>query len=202
MVVISEGRKKCKKTAKLADVFVRWEGATYSSKTFLLQFFVVVFMFIHYHTTFWSKFSLICSWFLGFLWVSLSLTLPCNYKISLLYFYKHLIAKPKNEDTTQFSFDFTRDKRSYKVWYLRWTSIFVFVNSHGMTYRNSLNVLVWKFCGKTQFPQSFGRLTRNSAETVPFHKVFTPWNKVRFPQSHHTMKQGEISTKSSHHETR
>ena len=37
----------------------------------------------------------------------------------------------------------------------------------------SPNFLVWKFCGKTQFPYSFGRTIRNYAETVPFHKIFT-----------------------------
>ena len=40
----------------------------------------------------------------------------------------------------------------------------------------SPNFLVWKFCGKEQFPHSFGRFPRNYAETVPFHKVPTPGN--------------------------
>ena len=40
----------------------------------------------------------------------------------------------------------------------------------------SPNYLVWKLCGKTQFPQSFGRIAGNSAETVPFHKISTPGN--------------------------
>ena len=31
-----------------------------------------------------------------------------------------------------------------------------------------------KFCGKTQSPHSFGRIVRNYAETVPFHKIYTP----------------------------
>ena len=34
------------------------------------------------------------------------------------------------------------------------------------------NFLVYKFCGKAQFPLRFGRIARNSAETVPFHKTF------------------------------
>ena len=35
----------------------------------------------------------------------------------------------------------------------------------------SRNFLVWKFCGKAQFPHSFKRLARNYVETVPFHKI-------------------------------
>ena len=40
--------------------------------------------------------------------------------------------------------------------------------------------MVWKFCGKAQFPHSFGQFTRNYAETA-------------FPQNFHTMKLGEIT---------
>ena len=40
----------------------------------------------------------------------------------------------------------------------------------------SSNFLVWKFCGKAQFPHSFGRFARNYAETVPFHEISTPGN--------------------------
>ena len=36
--------------------------------------------------------------------------------------------------------------------------------------------LVWKFCGKEQFPHSFGRFARNYAETVPLHKISIPGN--------------------------
>ena len=43
----------------------------------------------------------------------------------------------------------------------------------------SPNFLAWKFCGKAQFSDSFGRLTRNYAETVPFHKILTPGNQVK-----------------------
>ena len=45
----------------------------------------------------------------------------------------------------------------------------------------SPNFLLWKLCKKAQFPRSFGRIARNYAETVPFHKVF------------HTRKLGEIT---------
>ena len=41
----------------------------------------------------------------------------------------------------------------------------------------SPNFLVWKFCGKAQFPNSFGKLCRNCA----------------FPQNFHTRKLGEIT---------
>ena len=42
-----------------------------------------------------------------------------------------------------------------------------------------LDFLVWKFCGKAQFPHSFGRITRNNAETVSFRKISTPRNQVK-----------------------
>ena len=35
----------------------------------------------------------------------------------------------------------------------------------------SPNFLEWKFCGKAHLPHSFGQITRNSAETVPFYKI-------------------------------
>ena len=47
------------------------------------------------------------------------------------------------------------------------------------TAKNTLippNFLVWKFCGKAQFPQSFGQFTQNHAETVPLHKISKPEN--------------------------
>ena len=44
----------------------------------------------------------------------------------------------------------------------------------------SPDFLVWKFCGKAQFPYSFGRFARNCAETA-------------FPQNFHTSKSGEIT---------
>ena len=42
----------------------------------------------------------------------------------------------------------------------------------------SPNFMVWKFCGKAQFPHSFGRFARNYAETVPFHKF--PHHEIRW----------------------
>ena len=38
----------------------------------------------------------------------------------------------------------------------------------------SASFLVWKCCGKARFPQSFGRIARDCAETVPFHKIYAP----------------------------
>ena len=38
---------------------------------------------------------------------------------------------------------------------------------------------MWKFCGNTRFSQSFGRIARNSVETVGFHKISTPGNYVK-----------------------
>ena len=49
----------------------------------------------------------------------------------------------------------------------------------GITAKNtaiSPNFLVWKFCGKKQFPHSFGQIARNYVETVSFHKISTPGN--------------------------
>ena len=40
----------------------------------------------------------------------------------------------------------------------------------------SPNFLVWEFCGKAQFPNSFVRFARNYAETAAFHKIATAWN--------------------------
>ena len=37
----------------------------------------------------------------------------------------------------------------------------------------SPNFLVWKFCGKEQFPHNFGQIARNYAETALFHKTST-----------------------------
>ena len=39
--------------------------------------------------------------------------------------------------------------------------------------------LLWRFCGKIQFPNSFGQFTPNYAETVHFHKISTPWNQLK-----------------------
>ena len=43
----------------------------------------------------------------------------------------------------------------------------------------SPDFVMWKFCGKAQLPHSFGRITRNYVETVPFHKISTPGNQVK-----------------------
>ena len=50
------------------------------------------------------------------------------------------------------------------------------VNNTAKNTTISPNLLVWKFCGKTQFPHSFGRIARNSTETVPFYKISKPRN--------------------------
>ena len=50
---------------------------------------------------------------------------------------------------------------------------------YGYTAKNTLispNILVWKFCGKVQFPHSSGWFAENYAETAPFHKISTPGN--------------------------
>ena len=44
----------------------------------------------------------------------------------------------------------------------------------------SPNFLLWKFCGKAQFPHSLGRIARKYAETA-------------FPQNFRTKKLGEIT---------
>ena len=52
-------------------------------------------------------------------------------------------------------------------------------DGNGNTAKNTVispNFLVCKFCGKAQFPHSFGRIARNYAETVPFHKISIPEN--------------------------
>ena len=43
----------------------------------------------------------------------------------------------------------------------------------------SPNFLMLRFCGKAQFPYSFGQSTRNCAKTVPFLKISTPENLVK-----------------------
>ena len=43
----------------------------------------------------------------------------------------------------------------------------------------SRDFLVWKYCGKTQFSHSFGRVAWNYAETVPFLKISKPGNQVK-----------------------
>ena len=43
----------------------------------------------------------------------------------------------------------------------------------------SPSFLVWKFCGKSQFPHSSGRIAQNWAETMPSLKIFTLGNEVK-----------------------
>ena len=51
-------------------------------------------------------------------------------------------------------------------------------SSQFTTYNTKISpdFLVWKFCGKAQFLQSFGPFTQNSKETVSFHKILAPQN--------------------------
>ena len=53
---------------------------------------------------------------------------------------------------------------------------------HCVKYRNNTKFPVWKLCGKAQFPQSFGQIARNSAESMRFPRIYTPENfvKLRF----------------------
>ena len=47
--------------------------------------------------------------------------------------------------------------------------------SNTYTLKNTVispSFLVWKFCGKAQFPHSFERITEN----LPFHKISKPGN--------------------------
>ena len=72
--------------------------------------------------------------------------------------------------------------RSYEILeklVLNYTDYF-FITSY--TAKNTIispDLLMWRFCGKAGFPHSFGRITRNYAKTVPFHKISTPGNQVR-----------------------
>ena len=45
----------------------------------------------------------------------------------------------------------------------------------------SFDFLVWKICGKAQFPHSFRWIARNYAEVVPFGKISTPGSRVKLP---------------------
>ena len=38
---------------------------------------------------------------------------------------------------------------------------------------------IQKLCGKAQFPKNSGRIARDSAKTVHFHKILRPWNLVK-----------------------
>ena len=60
--------------------------------------------------------------------------------------------------------------------------ITIIIKEANKHYENTVispDFLVCKFCGKEQFPHSFGRIARNYAETVPFRKISTPGNQVK-----------------------
>ena len=60
------------------------------------------------------------------------------------------------------------------------TTLFVCILT--ITAKNTVmshDFLMWKFCGKAQFPHSFGRIARNYAETMPCRKISTPGNQVK-----------------------
>ena len=55
----------------------------------------------------------------------------------------------------------------------------IYINTFTAENKNTViapNFRVRKFYGKAQFPHSFGRIARNYAETVPFHKISIPGN--------------------------
>ena len=55
--------------------------------------------------------------------------------------------------------------------------LFVALHFYVYTTKNTVispNFLVWKFCGKAQFPHCFRRIARNYTETVTFHKISKP----------------------------
>ena len=56
----------------------------------------------------------------------------------------------------------------------------VYFSDHDAMQVKFSNFLVWKFCGKAQSRHSFGRMARNYAETMPFHKTSTPGKNVKF----------------------
>ena len=60
--------------------------------------------------------------------------------------------------------------------------LWILVLSHLSPAKNTVispNFMVWKFCGRSQFPHSFERIVRNYEETVPFHKSSASWNYVK-----------------------
>ena len=77
----------------------------------------------------------------------------------------------------------------------KWVLLLVVLSFVSNTTKNtkiSPNFLTWTFCGKAQFPQSFGQIAQNYAETVPFYKISTPENKVKlwyFSQSNQFKKE-------------
>ena len=68
------------------------------------------------------------------------------------------------------------------IWFFesRWS--FPLNNFLRCTAKNTVispDFLVWKFCGKAQFPHSFGWIARNYTEAVPFRKISTPRNQLK-----------------------
>ena len=63
--------------------------------------------------------------------------------------------------------------------YVRVSCLRIFRTQHCENTVISPDFLVSKFCGKAQFPHCFGRIARNYAETVPFHKIFKPGNQLK-----------------------
>ena len=60
--------------------------------------------------------------------------------------------------------------------FVRTHIIQIFIYTAVYTTKNTVilpNFVVWKFCGKAQFPHSFRQFARNYAETVPFYKIST-----------------------------
>ena len=77
-----------------------------------------------------------------------------------------------------------KDENTEKyLWNFYWQEqLFALTIALRITAKNTVispDFLVWKFCGKAQFPHSFGRFAQNYAETVPFRKIFTPGNQVK-----------------------
>ena len=99
-----------------------------------------------------------------FLFFSLFFLFP--YKYYFLYILSIFLWKEKN--------DLEFVKRKLRKIYFDRQKIFNAKNT-----KLSPNFLEWEYCGKAQFPHSFGRITRNYAETVLFHKISAPeirWN--------------------------
>ena len=68
--------------------------------------------------------------------------------------------------------------------FVRTHIIQIFIYTAVYTTKNNVilpSFVVWKFCGKAQFPHSFGQIVRNYAETMPLQKNL------------HTTKFGEIT---------
>ena len=67
-------------------------------------------------------------------------------------------------------------RNAIKMWQISETDVRMIVPNTGKYTVISPDFLVWKFCGKAQFPHSFGR-----------------WGNCTFPQNFHARKSGEIT---------